>query len=65
MMLGRIILATDGEAHAAIRKTWLTKVFVIGDVISFVMQGAGKIFVSLVFGRTRESDTDTRRRYNG
>jgi hypothetical protein len=41
MMLGRIILLTDGEAHALIRKRWLTKIFVTGDVISFLMQGAG------------------------
>ncbi|KAH7413883.1 putative RTM1-like protein [Phaeosphaeria sp. MPI-PUGE-AT-0046c] len=41
MVLGRIILVTDGEAHAIIRKKWLTKIFVTGDVISFMMQGAG------------------------
>ncbi|KAL6702694.1 hypothetical protein ACN47E_001018 [Coniothyrium glycines] len=41
MMLGRIILVTDGEAHAILRKRWLTKLFVTGDVISFLMQGAG------------------------
>jgi hypothetical protein len=42
MMLGRIILATDGEAHSLIRKKWLTKIFVAGDVLSFFMQGGGK-----------------------
>jgi hypothetical protein len=41
MLLGRIILVTDGESHSLIRKRWLTKIFVIGDVISFLMQGAG------------------------
>ncbi|KNG48359.1 hypothetical protein TW65_04881 [Stemphylium lycopersici] len=41
MMLGRIILVTDGEAHSVISKKWLTKIFVTGDVISFLMQGAG------------------------
>ncbi|USP76459.1 hypothetical protein yc1106_03733 [Curvularia clavata] len=41
MMLGRIILVTDGEEHSLIPKKWLTKIFVIGDVISFMMQGAG------------------------
>ncbi|KAF2684556.1 RTA1 like protein [Lentithecium fluviatile CBS 122367] len=41
MMLGRIILLTDGEDHSMIPKRWLTKVFVTGDVISFMMQGAG------------------------
>ena len=42
MMLGRIILLTDGEQHSMIRKRWLTKIFVAGDVASFMMQGAGK-----------------------
>ncbi|KAI4717977.1 RTA1-domain-containing protein [Aureobasidium sp. EXF-10727] len=41
MELGRIILLTDGEQHSIIRKKWLTKIFVIGDVISFCLQGAG------------------------
>jgi hypothetical protein len=42
MMLGRIILVTDGEQHSLIPKRWLTKLFVTGDVISFLMQGAGE-----------------------
>ncbi|KAH7017247.1 putative RTM1-like protein [Ilyonectria destructans] len=41
MILGRIILLTDGEPHSIIRRKWLTKIFVCGDVLSFVMQGAG------------------------
>ncbi|THX66353.1 RTA1-domain-containing protein [Aureobasidium pullulans] len=41
MELGRIIILTDGESHSVIPKKWLTKIFVIGDVISFCMQGAG------------------------
>lgn len=45
MELGRIILVTDGECHSFIRKRWLTKVFVCGDVFSFAVQGAGA-FVS-------------------
>lgn len=44
MMLGRIILVTDGESHSLIPKKWLTKLFVTGDVISFMMQGAGTYF---------------------
>jgi len=43
MLLGRIILVTDGESHSLIRKRWLTKIFVIGDVISFLLQGAGML----------------------
>lgn len=49
MMLGRIILLTGGEELSIIRKRWLTKVFVLGDVVSFLMQGAGKSW--FFFGR--------------
>ncbi|KAL3469570.1 RTA1-domain-containing protein [Aspergillus californicus] len=41
MELGRIVLMTDGEAHCWVRRTWLTKIFLLGDIISFAMQGAG------------------------
>jgi hypothetical protein len=41
MILGRIILLTSGEAFALIRRTWMTKIFVLGDVLSFVAQGIG------------------------
>ncbi|KAA8626421.1 RTA1 like protein [Pyrenophora tritici-repentis] len=42
MMLGRIILATDGEEYAVIPRNWLTKTFVAGDVVSFLMQDGGE-----------------------
>ena len=42
MILGRIILVTDGEYRSMIRRQWLTKIFVVGDVLSFIMQGGGK-----------------------
>lgn len=41
MILGRIILLTDGERYSLIRRTWLTKLFVAGDLLSFGIQGAG------------------------
>lgn len=41
MILGRLILLTGGERYSLVRRTWLTKIFVGGDVISFMMQGAG------------------------
>ncbi|KAG9518809.1 RTA1-domain-containing protein, partial [Aureobasidium melanogenum] len=41
MELGRILLLTDGEQHSIIPSKWLTKIFVIGDVISFCLQAAG------------------------
>jgi hypothetical protein len=43
MVLGRLILLVDGEAHSIIRAKWLTKVFVLGDVVSFLTQSAGGI----------------------
>lgn len=44
MELGRIVLMVDGERHLFIRRTWLTKLFVAGDVLSFLMQSSGKYF---------------------
>ncbi|KAM0308759.1 hypothetical protein ACHAO8_009678 [Botrytis cinerea] len=41
MVLGRIIVLTDGEKHSFIRARWLTKIFVAGDVLSFLMQSSG------------------------
>jgi hypothetical protein len=42
MELGRIVLMVDGERALFIRRTWLTKLFVAGDVLSFLMQSSGK-----------------------
>lgn len=44
MELGRIVLMVDGERSLFIRRTWLTKLFVTGDVLSFLMQSSGKRF---------------------
>ena len=44
MELGRIVLMVDGEKCLFIRRTWLTKLFVAGDVLSFLMQSSGKCF---------------------
>ncbi|WYZ44443.1 hypothetical protein EsH8_VII_000879 [Colletotrichum jinshuiense] len=41
MILGRIIELTDGEGHALIKRRWLTKVFVFGDVVSLLLQSGG------------------------
>jgi hypothetical protein len=41
IILGRIILLVNGERHSLIRQKWLTKIFVTGDVISFVVQMGG------------------------
>jgi len=42
MVLGRIIALVEGECHSPIRQKWLTKLFVSGDVLSFLMQATGK-----------------------
>ncbi|KAF9693213.1 hypothetical protein EKO04_008781 [Ascochyta lentis] len=41
IILGRVILMVDGERYSLIRQKWLTKTFVMGDVLSFMMQGSG------------------------
>lgn len=41
MVLGRIIRLLDASHLSLIRTTWLTKIFVAGDVLSFATQGAG------------------------
>lgn len=47
MELGRIVLMIDGEGRVLISKKWMTKVFVTGDVLSFILQAGGKSFVSV------------------
>jgi hypothetical protein len=48
MTLGRIIRSVRGESLSLVRVNWLTKIFVIGDIMSFVIQGgsAGLMFQS-------------------
>ncbi|KAK4944070.1 hypothetical protein LTR10_016403 [Elasticomyces elasticus] len=47
MTLGRIIVSVDGEPHSLIKKRWLTKSFVTGDVLSFFIQlGGGGLMAS-------------------
>ncbi|KAH8586038.1 RTA1 like protein-domain-containing protein [Bisporella sp. PMI_857] len=41
MILGRIIRFVDAEHLSFIRTTWLTKIFVFGDVASFLVQCLG------------------------
>ncbi|PWY91493.1 RTA1 like protein [Aspergillus sclerotioniger CBS 115572] len=41
MVLGRIIALVNGEHHSIIRLRWLTKIFVLGDCLSFLMQSSG------------------------
>ena len=53
MQLGRIIMLVHGESRALIRKKWLTKIFVTGDVLSFVLQGGGMGFAAMQGQETR------------
>ena len=55
MELGRIIVMVKGEQFALIRVTWMTKIFVAGDVLSFLMQASGMFLplVSLLPNRSR------------
>ncbi|KAK1450744.1 hypothetical protein CCUS01_02200, partial [Colletotrichum cuscutae] len=46
MVLGRLIRFLEAEHLALIRTKWLTKLFLLGDVISFVTQGAGGAILS-------------------
>ena len=41
MELGRILDLTEGESRSLIRRKCLTKIFVLGDVLSFFAQSAG------------------------
>ncbi|KAF9891691.1 hypothetical protein FE257_003703 [Aspergillus nanangensis] len=40
MTLGRIIRTAHGEHHSLVPVRWLTKAFVMGDVLSFLVQGS-------------------------
>ena len=42
MVLGRLIRMLQAEKYSLVRIKWLTKVFVLGDVLSFLAQSAGK-----------------------
>jgi len=44
MILGRIILMTDGEKHSIVKRKWLTKLFVLGDILAFTVQAGGSFF---------------------
>ncbi|CDM34906.1 hypothetical protein DTO013E5_3193 [Penicillium roqueforti] len=46
MVLGRSIISTGHEKLSLIRVNWLTKIFVCGDVVSFLAQCAGGGFLS-------------------
>lgn len=47
MILGRIIELTEGEKYSLVRKQWLTKLFVMGDVASLLFQSTGQYLFPL------------------
>jgi hypothetical protein len=41
MILGRLILRTDSASYSIIRASWVTKIFVTGDILCFFIQSGG------------------------
>ncbi|KAH8203048.1 hypothetical protein TruAng_002776 [Truncatella angustata] len=41
MILGRLVHFLDADAYSMIRPRWLTKFFLLGDILSFFGQGGG------------------------
>lgn len=41
MILGRLIRALHAETNSIVPAKWMTKIFVVGDVLSFLMQAGG------------------------
>ncbi|KAJ5381529.1 uncharacterized protein N7496_003957 [Penicillium cataractarum] len=41
MVLGRLIRRVDGDSRSLIKSTKLTKIFVVGDVLAFLVQSGG------------------------
>jgi hypothetical protein len=41
MVLGRLVVYLQAERLSMVSVKWMTKIFVTGDVIAFIMQAAG------------------------
>lgn len=70
MTLGRLIRYLGAESQSLIPTKWLTKIFLVGDVVAFVMQAAGLFnpLRSLTFPSSAgllHTDRDCRRGYHG
>ena len=46
MILGRVIRLLNASSNSLIRPSWLTKIFVTGDVLSFLIQSGGMSFLN-------------------
>jgi len=51
MMLGKIMVMVDGQKYSILPMFWVTKLFVCGDILSFITQGAG---AGLMAGGTQQ-----------
>lgn len=56
MTLSRVVLAVDGAQYSPITPRWLTRIFVFGDVFSFIVQSSGAGL--RVQAGSGDSDTD-------
>lgn len=43
MVLGRLIRLLQADRYSVIRLKWLTKLFLLGDIASILLQGMGKL----------------------
>ncbi|KAI5460945.1 RTA1 like protein-domain-containing protein [Mariannaea sp. PMI_226] len=48
MVLGRLIRSLDASHHSIIRVNWLTKIFLMGDILSILSQGGGKVIINTI-----------------
>ncbi|KGO73094.1 RTA-like protein [Penicillium italicum] len=53
MILGRIIRMLNGASYSLVRPSWLTKIFVTGDVLSFLIQGGGGGMLAAAKGQSK------------
>jgi hypothetical protein len=44
ILLGRTIEAFHAQSLSPMNTKWMTKIFVAGDILSFVTQAAGEVF---------------------
>lgn len=47
MTLGRLIRFLDAESLSIVSTRWITAIFLVGDVVAFVMQAAGKRYLHI------------------
>lgn len=54
MVLGRLVVLVRAHSYSPVRPSWLTKIFVGGDVISFIIQliGSGSLTSNFTLGKT-------------